>query len=292
MRRPGLKGMLSIALLAVCGMALAEKKVTVCHAPPGNSANRQTISVGEAAVRAHLAHGDQLGACPTGCPTSCDDGNACTSDSCDPGGQCRHDPVTCDDGNTCTRDECDPAVGCLRLPNDGQSCDDGNGCTSPDACVGTECRGTSIAGCCARDSDCDDDDPCTTDSCTGGSCANAEKDCAVADKCLAGFCNADGDCDRTAVSCDDSNVCTDDLCDPANGCSNPATTNPPESPEASCSDRADNDCDGLTDAGASGDPDCWVCGNGLLEGSEQCDDGNTNPFDGCDRCFLVDTTPD
>jgi cysteine-rich repeat protein len=37
-----------------------------------------------------------------------------------------------------------------------------------------------------------------------------------------------------------------------------------------------------------------VCGDGVVQTAlgEQCDDGNTNPFDGCDRCILVDTTPD
>jgi hypothetical protein len=42
-------------------------KVTVCHVPPGNPDNFHTISVGENAVKAHLAHGDFLGACVT-CP--------------------------------------------------------------------------------------------------------------------------------------------------------------------------------------------------------------------------------
>lgn len=40
-------------------------KVTLCHIPPGNPANSHTISVGPAAVKAHLAHGDVLGACST-----------------------------------------------------------------------------------------------------------------------------------------------------------------------------------------------------------------------------------
>jgi len=35
-----------------------------------------------------------------------------------------------------------------------------------------------------------------------------------------------------------------------------------------------------------------VCGNGVVEDAEQCDDGNTNPFDGCDQCVIVDTSPD
>lgn len=38
-------------------------KAKVCHIPPGNPSNAHTIIVGIAAVKAHLAHGDVLGAC-------------------------------------------------------------------------------------------------------------------------------------------------------------------------------------------------------------------------------------
>ena len=38
-------------------------KVTICHVPPGNPANAHTITVGAAALKAHLAHGDYLGPC-------------------------------------------------------------------------------------------------------------------------------------------------------------------------------------------------------------------------------------
>ena len=39
------------------------KKVEVCHVPPGNPENEHTISISEDAVDAHLAHGDYLGEC-------------------------------------------------------------------------------------------------------------------------------------------------------------------------------------------------------------------------------------
>jgi len=39
------------------------KKVLVCHLPPGNPGNPQTICVGAPAVPAHLDHGDYLGEC-------------------------------------------------------------------------------------------------------------------------------------------------------------------------------------------------------------------------------------
>lgn len=38
-------------------------KVQICHIPPGNPNNRQTIMVSQSAVAAHLAHGDFLGDC-------------------------------------------------------------------------------------------------------------------------------------------------------------------------------------------------------------------------------------
>jgi hypothetical protein len=38
-------------------------KVTICHIPPGNPSNAHSITVGSPAVRAHLDHGDVLGAC-------------------------------------------------------------------------------------------------------------------------------------------------------------------------------------------------------------------------------------
>jgi len=40
-----------------------ERKVTVCHVPPGNPDNSHTIRIGEPAVLAHVAHGDTIGSC-------------------------------------------------------------------------------------------------------------------------------------------------------------------------------------------------------------------------------------
>jgi len=40
-------------------------KVQICHIPPGNNQNPQTICVDASAVAAHLAHGDALGTCTT-----------------------------------------------------------------------------------------------------------------------------------------------------------------------------------------------------------------------------------
>jgi hypothetical protein len=38
-------------------------KITICHVPPGNPANRHTIEVSQNALQAHLDHGDYIGSC-------------------------------------------------------------------------------------------------------------------------------------------------------------------------------------------------------------------------------------
>lgn len=43
------------------------EKVTICHCPPGNPDNCNTLTVGAPAVDAHLAHGDTLGSCDGFC---------------------------------------------------------------------------------------------------------------------------------------------------------------------------------------------------------------------------------
>jgi hypothetical protein len=40
-----------------------KKKVLVCHIPPGNPNNSQTICINENALPAHFAHGDCVGPC-------------------------------------------------------------------------------------------------------------------------------------------------------------------------------------------------------------------------------------
>lgn len=52
----------SAAAAAADSTAKAEK-VTICHYPPGNPENMHTLSVGAPAVKAHMDHGDAMGAC-------------------------------------------------------------------------------------------------------------------------------------------------------------------------------------------------------------------------------------
>src|SRR5205085_1335006 len=105
----------------------------------------------------------QAGTCQAGAPKAIvDDNNACTTDACDPAtGSSTHTPVnngtSCDDGNACTSNDtcqagactggttktcaasdqchiagtCNPANGQCSNPAapNGTSCDDGQGCT-------------------------------------------------------------------------------------------------------------------------------------------------------------------
>jgi hypothetical protein len=52
--------------LLEAGLTITRLKtvVTLCHRPPENPGNAQTITVGPSAVAAHVAHGDSLGECP------------------------------------------------------------------------------------------------------------------------------------------------------------------------------------------------------------------------------------
>jgi hypothetical protein len=60
----------------------------------------------------------EVGVCNMGvcqedlCKEPCDDGNACTTDTCDPFEGCRYAPRGCSDSDACTQDLCDPETGC------------------------------------------------------------------------------------------------------------------------------------------------------------------------------------
>jgi hypothetical protein len=63
----------------------------------------------------------------------CDDGDACTTDTCD-AGACRLVAVDCEDGDLCTADTCTAGT-CQHPP---VNCDDGRDCTA-DTCVSGSC---------------------------------------------------------------------------------------------------------------------------------------------------------
>ena len=56
---------------------------------------------------------------------------------------CTHTPVSCDDGNPCTDDACDPVMGCIHTPT---GCDDGNACTDDSCAQGLVAPNCTVTG--------------------------------------------------------------------------------------------------------------------------------------------------
>ena len=163
---------------------------------------------------------DGSGVCVGSQPLACDDGNACTTDSCDAATGCVHTAVTCDDGNACNGGEtCDPASGCVAgtppVCNDGNACNGVETCAPASGCV----AGTPVV--CTASDQCHDVGACNpgTGVCSNpaspnGTACNDGNACTTNEACNAGTC-AGG----TAVTCaDDGYVCTANVCDPASGC--------------------------------------------------------------------------
>jgi len=225
------------------------------------------VAAGTSCGDGNLCNGDETcngsGGCIAGTVPTVDDGNPCTSDSCDPVAGVTHAPVaagtSCGDGNLCNGDEtcdaagacvegiavtctavdachlagtCDPSSGSCSAPlaPDGTECSDGNACTIGDSCqTGTCFPGASVPV--------DDNNPCTEDACdpslgvshtpvaTGTSCADSNE-CNGTETC-----DASGTCTvGTPITCVALDLCHDPgICDPASGvCTNPRKPSCPE----------------------------------------------------------------
>lgn len=220
------------------------------------------------------------GSCVSPGTPDCDDGVACTVDSC-ADQECSHTPddSLCIEGDTCDATmgcggrECDPA-------DDGSEdpCDDGNVCNGTERCMAGTCRTDPPP-------DCDDGIACTVDACdeSAGGCTNVPND-AICDDGL--FCNGTETCDPdagcgmgAAPDCDDADDCTDDFCSnmvmscvhqtrdvDGDGWGDSACTESGGIPATDCNDRSggvhpgaievcdgtDQDCDGDVDEGCGG----------------------------------------
>ncbi|MFH1531474.1 MAG: hypothetical protein ABIK09_12170 [Pseudomonadota bacterium] len=220
----------------------------------------------------------------------CEDGDLCTlGDQCVDGACVPGTPISsCNDGNPCTTDTCEAGEGCLFLPDDAAACDDLNPCTVGDHCTGGDC---TFAG----GLDCADDDVCTTDTCNPTSgCVHAlnAAPCDDGDPCTTGDACALGDCVATGVfSCDDGNPCTDDACDALLGC-----VHTPSAGAAGCDDGNPCTTGDHCAAGfcvAAGIPDC---DDGDLCTTDLCNPAsggcvhvlNQNPCDDGDVCTTGD----
>jgi cysteine-rich repeat protein len=162
---------------------------------------------------------------------------------------------SCDDGNITPTDGCNAS--CLRENNEPCSTDlecegicdateEPDMCESINNCGNSRLEGTEI---------CDDGNITPTDGCNPQ--CKTEND---------GSCDSNGDC---------GNVCIN------GSCANKAANTGPCDEPADC-------ISAICDANEV-QPVCEPanqCGNGRLEGAEQCDDGNTNPNDTCSAdCF-------
>jgi hypothetical protein len=217
----------------------------------------------------------QSGICLPGTALNCDDGNACTADTCNPISGCVHTPLVgcrsclvnadCNDSNPCTTDVCSGGVCQNPAVPDGTSCIDGNLCNGTELCfVGVCTPGTAL--------NCDDGNPCTTDTCDpllgcqhglvpdGTQCPDGNV-CNGNETCQTGVCRA-----GIALNCNDLNPCTLDTCNAVSGCQHTALADGTGCPDA-------NVCNGAE-----------VCQSGLCAPGTplNCDDGNQCTTDTCD----------
>ncbi len=247
----------------------------------------------------------QNGAAGTGCvagtPVNCEDGIACTNDSCneqtdscdhvpdnlkcDDGVYCNGaetcnatlgcqagTPVTCtDDGYACTVEACDEATKQCQTTLDSSKCPSGQFCTNLGCQTGTQC---------SKNSDCDDGNPCNgTEYCdtstNPGVCkAGTPVDCNDGIACTYDQCDpnstANPPCTHTPIDayCADSNLCNgDEVCNPTSGCQAGAPLD--------CDDKipcTDDSC--INSLGCAHTPDNTICQDGIVcNGTEQCSPG-------------------
>ena len=220
-------------------------------------------------------------------------GEACVAKACGDGFLDEAAGELCDDGNETAFDGCEPGT-CAFTCDSNDDCDDANACTGTDTCTaehvcspgtppaeGSDCTQTGgAAGVCRTGAcvdagcgngvtdgaeECDDGNEVDGDGCDVDCTFSCEEDLDCAD---GDVCDGDETCDTTthacvagtALDCSDGNECTNDVCDPIGGCSNPLI---------------DMDGDGHA-------PDSFACGT-------DCDDADATAFDGAEElCDGVD----
>lgn len=141
-------------------------------------------------------------------PVQIDDGNKCTFDTCSPQTGVQHVPINPSDNNACTADSCDPALGVINTPINPN---DNNACTidSCDPVLGVQHVAVNI----------NDNNVCTADSCDpilGVQHVAVPVDDNNA--CTVDACNPQTGVTHTPITCNDGNSCTMDSCNPQLGC--------------------------------------------------------------------------
>ncbi|RJP36644.1 MAG: hypothetical protein C4547_07045 [Phycisphaerales bacterium] len=240
------------------------------------------------------------GACQAGTPVNCDDGVACTADSCNEGtNSCEHVPNNgaCDDGQFCNGAEtCDPNLDCQPGVN---PCPQGDVCLEgPDLCC------TPVTEICddGQDNDCDGAVDCADPDCGGDPACACDND---------NVCEPGEDCNNCPNDCTSGGgggVCGNGVCEPSAGedcLSCPTDCRGKQSGKPSgrycCGDGAgenpvgcnDGRCNSNGFACSDAPPDPYCCGDDVCEGAEDacncaidCDsppNSETNCTDGLDN---------
>ena len=199
------------------------------------------------------------------CATGCDDGVACTTDSCVMNA-CQHAPndAACGAGMHCTATGCVPN-GTMPCTSDAQ-CSDDNVCNGIESCHPGQ-AGANAMGCLPGQTlSCDDHIACTTDACAPATgCSHTASDAACNSGCFVGAtCQIGMGCvgGTTMMCVADGNGCTSDPpnCDVATG----MCLHPPR----------DDDGDGYPTAIANGMP---------CPGGTDCDDADAAVHPGADE---------
>lgn len=109
----------------------------------------------------------------------------------------------CDDGNACTVDSCDATANCTHTAvANGSSCNDGNACTQSDSCVAGVCMSGNPVVCAAQDQchsagACDPTSgACTSPALPDGNSCNDGQSYTQGDHCAAGACTGAMDLSR------------------------------------------------------------------------------------------------
>ncbi len=225
--------------------------------------------------------------CRRGVNEQCDQHLQCVTDVCK-NGTC----TTCQTGADCASGICDSGR-CAILCGNGkldaaEQCDDGNR-NNDDACTNSCKRNIGMQ--------CYDSRDCATNRCDGGSCNICTSD----SQCVTQKCLPNGDC---ADFCGNGTVDPGEACDDGNVSNTDACTNDCRlgvglacSASESCGSHL---CQNGKCTACTSDLQCPgrmcvngtcsnLCGNGVKDAGEACDDGNISDNDGCsNRCKLGD----